>query len=155
MDAVESWEDQYVFLSIITVAEVEFGLSLPHRLDPDLVQEVRKGLSMFPVLEIDRHVAEPYGAMRSWLVQKYAPPQKRRLRSLAQLADPVTNLALGVQENDLWLASQALASDAVLVTTDRMTHIRKAARAIGLELLVSNAMPEASEENEEAEEDES
>ena len=109
---------------------------------------------MFPVLELDRHVAEPYGAMRSWLVQNYAPAQQRRLRSLSQLADPVTDRTLGVQENDLWLASQAVANDAVLVTTDRMTHIREAACAIGLELLVSDARPEDTEESEDLAESE-
>ncbi len=101
---------------------------------------------MFPVLEISRYVAEPYGAMRSWLVQRFAPVRQRRLRSLSQLADPVTDLALGIQENDLWLASQALANDAVLVTVDRMTHIREAALATGMELHVSDVDPAESDE---------
>ena len=30
---------------------------------------------------------------------------------------------LGIQENDLWLASQAMERDLVLVTGDRMKHI--------------------------------
>jgi predicted nucleic acid-binding protein len=70
------------------------------------------------------------------LVANYSPKNKRqRILSLSQLADPITDIELGVQENDLCLASQAIATEAVLVTFDRMTHVCQAARATGLELL--------------------
>lgn len=128
---IESLGDSYVFLSAVTVAEVEFGLALPHRLGAALVGEIRLALQRFPVLEIDRHVGEPYGRLRAWLVKHYAPKSRRRkLRSLSELTDPVTDLELGIQENDLWLSSQAIATDSILVTDDKkMDRIVEAARA--------------------------
>ncbi len=124
----------YAYVSVVTVAEVEFGLSRPHRLSTELVQEIRRGLSEFRVLAINHHVAEPYGKLRAWLVEKYGPKNKRRFRSLSQLADPITDIELGIQENDLWLVSQAITVEAVLVTFDRMTHLRQAVMASDLDL---------------------
>lgn len=132
---VGNWGDAFVFLSAVTVAEVEFGLARPHSLATQIVGKIRAALLRFPVLEIDRHVGEPYGKLRAWLVERYAPKgQRKKLRSLTQLTDPISDLALGIQENDLWLASQAIATEAVLVTGDRLERILEAARAADYEL---------------------
>jgi predicted nucleic acid-binding protein len=132
--------DPYIFLSVVTVAEVESGLARPHRLTAQLVGEIRQALRRFQVLEIDRHACEPYGRMRAWLLGRYAPRIRRgKLRSLSELADPVTDLQLGIQENDLWLASQAVATDSVLVTGDqKMRRLVDAATATGDELRLAN-----------------
>lgn len=135
---VEELGDAFLFVSVVTVAEVEHGLARPHRLSIELVREIRRGLSSFRVLEIGRHVAEPYGKLRAWLVENKAPRDKRkRLTSLSQLIDPITDQELMIQENDLWLASQAIANEAVLVTLDRMTHIRQAAAGTQQELHIA------------------
>lgn len=118
--------DTFVFLSTITAGEVEFGLARPHNLDQEIVRSIRQGLSRFKILEIDRHVTECYGRLRAWLLERFRP-ERRKIRSLSQLSDPVTDLELGIQENDLWLVSQAITNDLVLVTGDKMTHLMEAA----------------------------
>lgn len=136
---VEQLGDDFVFLSVITVAEVESGLARPHKLEIEEIQAIRRGLSRFPVMAIDRHVAEPYGQLRAWLVQRYGPPAgRRKIRSLSELADPATDISLGIQENDLWLASQAISTSSVLVTADKLTRLREAATGTKLELLLAS-----------------
>jgi len=74
------------------------------------------------------HTANTYGELRSLLFDKYAPNDKRKknLRP-EQLVDPITSLELGIQENDLWIAAQAIVRNLILVTHDKLTHIRKIA----------------------------
>lgn len=130
VDRVAALGESYIFLSTVTVSEVEFGLALPHSLDIAMVAAIRQGLNRFQVLELDRHVGEPYGVIRAWLVAHYGPKDRRRkLRSLSDLADQATDRELGIEENDLWLASQAIATDAILLTGDRMNRIVDAATA--------------------------
>jgi len=64
------------------------------------------------------HTANTYGELRSLLFDKYAPNDKRKknLRP-EQLVDPITSLELGIQENDLWIAAQA-------IRWERTTHRR-------------------------------
>lgn len=129
--------DSFVYLSAVTVAEVQYGLACPHRLTAEIVGQIQQALLQFPVLDIDRHVGEPYGELRAWLRAKYAP-KKKRLRSLAQLEDTVNDMDLQIQENDLWLASQAIATDSILVTEDQGVEvIREAAEATGCSLLTT------------------
>jgi predicted nucleic acid-binding protein len=69
---------------------------------------------------IDKHVSRDYGRIRARLFEKYGPKDKKKkgLRP-EQLIDPVTSLQLGIQENDLWIVSQAITKDFTLVTNDR------------------------------------
>ena len=66
--------------------------------------------------------------------EKYAPNVKRR-RGLRpeQLIDPVTSQELGIQENDLWIAAQALEYNLVLVTNDKMERIRDVCEELQIE----------------------
>lgn len=47
-----------------------------------------------------------------------------------QLVDPTTAKELDIQENDLWLAAQALEHNLVLVSHDKMTRLRKVAEEL-------------------------
>lgn len=69
---------------------------------------------------IDKHVTRDYGRIRAKLFEKHGPKEKKKkgLRP-EQLVDPVTSLQLRIQENDLWIVSQAITRDFVLVTNDR------------------------------------
>ena len=55
-----------------------------------------------------------------------------------QLLDPITAKELEIQENDLWIAAQAIAHEMVLVTNDRMTRIRDVAKGAKQELRIQN-----------------
>jgi len=47
---------------------------------------------------------------------------------LNQLVDPISGEELGVQENDLWIAAQAMTFGLVLVTHDSKHHFGKLLR---------------------------
>lgn len=67
---------------------------------------------------------------------KYSPKEKRKkgLRP-EQLVDPVTSLQLKIQDNDLWIVSQAITRDFALVTNDK-TSLRPLVEVAGDELHV-------------------
>jgi tRNA(fMet)-specific endonuclease VapC len=75
-----------------------------------------------------------YGSIRARVFEKYAPREKRR-RGLRpeQLIDPVTSHELGIQENDLWLAAQAVEFNLVLVTNDAMQRLQDTCNELRVE----------------------
>jgi tRNA(fMet)-specific endonuclease VapC len=72
------------------------------------------------VLEIKRTTCVEYGRIRARLFKNFAPKEWRQ-RGIRpeQLVDPVTALELRIQENDIWLAAQALEYNLVFATSDR------------------------------------
>jgi tRNA(fMet)-specific endonuclease VapC len=119
-----------LMISAITLGEIEFGLQVSHINTPEQEAsqvELRAFIeTTFPmVLDVTKATRISYGALRASVFEKYAPKEKRR-RSLRpeQLVDPVTSQELGIQENDLWIAAQALEYNLVFVTNDRMERIQ-------------------------------
>ena len=131
--AVEANAQRYaanspLYVSVVTLGEIEYG----HASNPDGAgarrDEFLRFLAQLPQrLEVSRHTAEPYGRVRACLAQKFPPAggwhKKKRAE---QLYDPVTALALGIDENDLWLVAQAVERNLVLVSSDKMNRIREA-----------------------------
>jgi len=70
------------------------------------------------VVPLDTHTAEKYGELRGLL--------PRETRS-DKMADFHTWLEIGSRENDLWIAAQAIVRNLILVTHDKLTHIREIA----------------------------
>lgn len=125
-----------LMISVITLGEIEYGLqSVPEGSASSrnpLREFVEHRLPM--VLDISQTTCTHYGMLRARLFEKYAPRDKRRkgLRP-EQLIDPVTSRELGIQENDLWLAAQALEFNLVLVTNDAMARIRDVCEELQIE----------------------
>lgn len=118
-----------LFLSIVTLGEVEFGHRIENPLAPANVGFSEFIADQFPEpLEIRRSTIEYYGEIRARLFEKFAPKgsdgKRRRGLRVAQLNEPMTDHALGVDENDVWIAAHALEYDLTLVTHDKMCHIR-------------------------------
>lgn len=118
--------EAHLHISVVSLGEIEYGESRPRRRSPVDEQSGREYLAFvheqFPFpLDIRRSTASIYGEVRGLLFGKYAG-RKRSLRP-EQLVDPDTALMLGVQENDIWIVSQALEHNLVLVTGDKMTHL--------------------------------
>lgn len=129
----------YVVLSPVCMGEIEYGLALPHGLSAEKVTAVRDYQNRFEVLEIKADVAEPYGAIRAHLFEKFGRKDRKKQKSVSQLQAPSPDPELKIQENDLWLASQAIACNAVLVTADKkMQPIVDAALALNLSLTVED-----------------
>lgn len=115
-------------VSAITLGEIEFG----HRVAPTAGSPIQAQFNQFvqtqlpDVLDVRRTTRTYYGQIRARLFKKYAPQHGRKALRPEQLVDPVTAKTLGVQENDIWIAAQALEYNLVLVTHDRMTRLREA-----------------------------
>ena len=82
------------------------------------------------ILDVRKTTRIYYGQIRACLFEKYAPQRGRKGLRPEQLVDPVTAKTLEVQENDIWIAAQALEYNLVLVTHDRMTRLREAVNDI-------------------------
>lgn len=130
--------DSKLGISIITWGEVAYGYRIESLNEiPIQTEYIQFIKSKRPkTFEIDIHTANKYGELRALLFDKYAPKEKRKknLRP-EQLVDPITSLELGIQENDLWIAAQAITRNLTLVTNDKLNRIRKVA---GGELHIEN-----------------
>jgi len=108
-------------ISSITLGEIEYG----RRVASECITAEQQVLFEFitrylPIaLEIKNTTRMEYGRLRACLFENFAPLKKRR-KSLRpeQLIDPVTALELRIQENDIWLAAQALEYNLVFATND-------------------------------------
>lgn len=126
-------------ISVITWGEIAYG----HRLESPKQQAVQNEYLQFiktkgpKTFAIDMHTANKYGELRALLFEKYLPGKRKPGLRPEQLIDPVTSLELGIQENDLWIAAQAMARNLTLVTNDKLSRIREVA---GDELHIENWM---------------
>ncbi len=116
------------FMSVVTLGEMEYG----HRAAPTPDAKKQTEYTKFvreqcPVaLELTWHVAEQYGQMRAWLFNKCGPnANKSKAKRAEQLVFPSPGQELGIDENDLWIAAQAMTHDLVLVTHDRRGNFGK------------------------------
>jgi predicted nucleic acid-binding protein len=124
-------QTQYIsrlFVSTVTIGEIEFG----HRVIPALnPAEQAKYMSFvrqeFPEpLPVTRHVGEYYGILKAWLFNNCSPKSMRtKAKRYRELVDPTSGEALEVQENDVWIAAQAMTHRLVLVTHDSRGNFGK------------------------------
>ena len=125
-----------LYVSVITIGEIEYC----HRVDSVEVTDRQAEYVAFveqklpQKLDVTKHSAIAYGDVRARLFNKYAPRDKRTSGMRPeQLLDPETALGLGIQENDLWIAAQAIERNLILVTNDRMVRIREVAPELRVE----------------------
>ena len=113
-------------ISAVTWGEIQYG----HRCVSGTETGVQTQFTQFverslpSVLEIRKTTAIYYGEIRARLFAKYAPQRGRRSLRPEQLVDPVTATVLGIQENDLWIAAQAIEHNLVLVTHDKLARLK-------------------------------
>ena len=138
-------QTQYVprlFVSVITVGEIEYG----HRYAPtpnvsDQLKYCAFVRQQCPApLEIITHVSRYYGELKAWLMGNFCPKTMRtRATRLKQLVDPATTeQQLHVQENDVWIAAQAMTFNLVLVTHDSRGNFGRLQRQFTPELRVED-----------------
>src|ERR1041384_5906196 len=101
----------YIYISCIAVAEIRYGLALYPNLVERHIKEVEQSLAAYKKRKDMNHDTAPYYAsIRSDLMKKYCKKRAdgmfKRTRP-ESLIDKTTSQILGIQENDLWLASVA------------------------------------------------
>jgi predicted nucleic acid-binding protein len=128
-----------LFTSTVVLGEIAYGIGvMPQDRQESLdalqtqvdIQFVNKRL----LLDVTRSTTLIYGDLRARLFEKYAPGAKRKKGMRPEeLTDPVTSKKLGIQENDLWIAAQAIERNLVLVSNDAMKRIRSVAPELQVE----------------------
>jgi predicted nucleic acid-binding protein len=129
-----------VFLPVIAIAEIEFGMVKTKT--PDAAQQaaVRQFFVDYPLhLGIDDNTVEPYSLIRSQIWHDHATPRgsgsAHKEKQPEGLIDRVSGKSLGIDERDLLIASTAAQYGLVLVTNDNnegMKRIEKAAQSLEL-----------------------
>ena len=117
-----------VWVSIIALGEIEYGLKVMPQMDEDSQNEVRKRMSEYAYLDVNKHTVEPYSNLRSALFTKYSPRNKRgrlRIKWPEDLHERTSAKELGIQENDIWIAAQAVQYNLMLVSGDYMRRIQE------------------------------
>ena len=118
-----------IFLCPITIGEVEYGLRVGPYDRPEQHEQARQILAAFPVFDININIARDcYADLRAKLFDKCAPKDRKTGKScrkwIREWIDPTTDEKLQMDENDLWIASVAMAHNLVLVTHDKMNAIK-------------------------------
>ena len=124
---ISSNGESRVAISVVTLAEVEYGLKIAPVVDEGRQAIVRASMAEYTyVWNITQHTVRFYSEIRAKLFMKYAPSDskgKLKTKWPEDLIDRTTAKTLGVQENDVWIAAQAYERNACLVTSDRMDRI--------------------------------
>ncbi|MGD0090578.1 MAG: hypothetical protein ABSE73_11720 [Planctomycetota bacterium] len=123
-----------ILMSVVSLGEVEYGhrVVAPDGETPVQTEYKEFIRDKFPYpLDFSKTTTQCYGVLRARLFQEFAPREKKNKGLLPeQLVDPVTGKELGIQENDLWIAAQAVERNLVLVTHDAMARIRGVANEL-------------------------
>jgi predicted nucleic acid-binding protein len=111
-----------IWISSVTWGEVEYGYQSQTDKSDSLETQFRQFIHSIAPKEfsVDKHVTPEYGRIRALLFEKFGPKDKKvKGFRPEQLTDPVTSLQLKIQENDLWIVSQAITRNLTLVTNDK------------------------------------
>jgi predicted nucleic acid-binding protein len=134
-----SKESFKIWISSVTWGEIEFGYRVQTKKDESLEKQFRQFINDVAPKEflIDKHVTQEYGRIRAMLFEKFGGDKKIAGRRPEQLINPVTSLQLQIQENDLWIVSQAITRNFTLVTNDTKS-LRPLLDVVGNELHIEN-----------------
>lgn len=130
-----------LFVSVVTLGEMEYGHRVAPRGDAFKQAAYAKFVreQCLVAKDIDKHVAEQYGQMRAWLFDNCGPNANKTKRKRAeQLVSPSTGQELGIDENDLWIAAQAMTHNLVFVSHDRRGNFGKVLKEFASSLLVED-----------------
>jgi predicted nucleic acid-binding protein len=131
--------DLRLHISSVTWGEIAYGYQAQKEKDRSLEAPFRRFLHEIAPKEypIDRSVVADYGRIRACLFEKCVSEGKKKGLRPEQLINPVTSLQLRIQENDLWIVSQAVTRDLTLVTNDRKS-LQPLLEVLGDELHIEN-----------------
>jgi predicted nucleic acid-binding protein len=107
-------------VSAITIAELRFGLALWQALGQPLthIEACIEQAEDHPLAEIGRYTAEAFAYVKSSVALQRIDVHRRKPRWVEAWTDRVTAQLLQIDENDLWIAAQAVERNYVVVTSD-------------------------------------
>ena len=112
------------FVSVIVVAELDYGIRLAETVTGSASPDLRRRLTKaheYAVLEVTRHTSAAYSELKANLANKYLAKALRRDRPrwVEDWIDRATGKRLQIDENDLWICAQAKERKLTVVTADR------------------------------------
>ena len=107
-------------VSAVTIGEPRFGLALSRVAGRPLthIEACIERTEEHPLAEVGRHTAEAFGYVKSSVAMQRIDIQRRTPRWVEAWSDRVTGQLLQIDENDLWIAAQAVERNLVVVTSD-------------------------------------
>ena len=106
-------------VSAITIGELRFGLALSRAaVDRSTTSRPASRSSEQALAEVSRYTAEAFGYVKSSVALQRVDIRKRVPRWVEGWSDRVTGQLLQIDENDLWIAAQAVERNLVVVTSD-------------------------------------
>jgi tRNA(fMet)-specific endonuclease VapC len=107
-------------VSAITIGELRFGLALSRAAGRPLahIEACIERTDEHPLAEVGRHTAEAFGYVKSSVALQRVDIRRRIPRWVEAWSDRVTGQLLQIDENDLWIAAQAVERNLVVVTSD-------------------------------------
>jgi predicted nucleic acid-binding protein len=107
-------------VSAITIGELRFGLALSRAVGRSLahIEACIERTEEHPLAEVGRHTAEAFGYVKSSIALQKVDIHRRIPRWVEGWSDRVTAQLLQIDENDLWIAAQAVERNLVVVTSD-------------------------------------
>lgn len=107
-------------VSVVTIGELRFGLALSRAAGQTLthIEACVTRTEEHPLAQITRHTADAFATVKSSVALERLDLQRRIPRWVESWTDRVTSQQLQIDENDLWIAAQALERNYVLLTSD-------------------------------------
>lgn len=107
-------------VSAITIGELRFGLALSRAAGRPLahIEACIERTEDHPLAEVGHHTAEAFGYVKSSVALQRVDIGRRIPRWVEGWSDRVTGQLLQIDENDLWIAAQAVERNLVVVTSD-------------------------------------
>lgn len=107
-------------VSAVTIGELRYGLALSRAAGRPLthIEACIERTEEHPLAEVGRHTAEAFGYVKSSIALQRVDILRRIPRWVEAWSDRVTGQLLQIDENDLWIAAQAVERNLVVLTSD-------------------------------------
>jgi predicted nucleic acid-binding protein len=108
-------------VSVITIGELRFGLALSRAAGQTLthIEACLARSEAHPLAQVTRHTAAAFATVKSSIALERINVQSRIPRWVETWSDRVTGQSLQIDENDLWIAGQAVERNYVVLTSDQ------------------------------------
>lgn len=122
-------------ISAITLGEFQFGNDL-YQQNRDLEARddfeawMRRQFPKERIIPVDNHTRYYYGPIKAAIFERY-PPKNADENHPEKCFDLGAGSELGIDENDLWIAAQAIQHGLILVANDKMERIQELAHTCG------------------------
>ncbi len=107
-------------VSVVTIGELRFGLALSRAAGQPLthIETCLARTEEHPLAQITRHTADAFAMVKSSVALARLDVRRRIPRWVEGWTDRVTGQQLQIDENDLWVAAQAVERNYVVLTSD-------------------------------------